>query len=146
MAYRIVVGYDGSEHSRKALDAAIEIAKMASEGDIFITCAQHRSAPAVGFRGAEFGVEEMWDEQAEKIEKELAEAAERVRGAGVPCATACTPDRPDVTMLTVAHEIDARMIVVGARGAGAREGQRSILGSTTTRLLHEAADVPVLVV
>jgi nucleotide-binding universal stress UspA family protein len=146
MAYSIVVGYDGSEHSRTALDAAIELAKLVPEGELCIACAQDRSGPAVGFRGPEFGVEEMWDKLAERIEKELAEAAERVRAAGVACTTACTPDRPDITMINVAREIGARMIVVGTKGAGARVGQRTVLGSTTTKLLHEAAGIPVLVV
>jgi nucleotide-binding universal stress UspA family protein len=82
MAYTIVVGFDGSEHSRKALDAAIEWA----------------------------------------------------------------PDRPDVTIVNVARESGARLIVVGTKGAGYREGQRSALGSTTTKVLHEAAGIPVLVV
>jgi nucleotide-binding universal stress UspA family protein len=146
MPYRIVVGYDGSEHSLKALDAAVEVAKMAPDGEVYIACAQDRPGPAVGFRGPEMGVEEMWAELTEKIEKELADAAMRVREAGVKVATACTPDRPDVTMINLARDTSARMIVVGAKGGGAREGQRTVLGSTTTKLLHEAGGIPVLVV
>jgi hypothetical protein len=39
------------------------------------------------------------------------------------------------------------MIVVGIKGSGAREGQRTQLGSTTNRVLHEAGGrIPVLVV
>jgi nucleotide-binding universal stress UspA family protein len=146
MAYTIVVGYDGSEHSLRALDAATELAKMAPDGEVLIACAQDRHGPAVGFRGPEFGVEEMWDKLAEKIEKELADAAARVRATGVKVATACTPDRPDVTMINLARDTNARMIVVGTKGGGAREGQRTVLGSTTTKLLHEAGGIPVLVV
>jgi nucleotide-binding universal stress UspA family protein len=146
MAYCIVVGYDGSEHSAKALDAAIEWAKTVPDGELIVACAQGRSGPAVGFRGPAFGVEEMWDDLEKKIEAELEEAVSRVKGAGVPVATACTPDRPDVTIINVARDAGARLIVVGAQGAGAREGQRTVLGSTTTKVLHEAAGIPVLVV
>lgn len=146
MAYCIVVGYDGSEHSAKALDAAIEWAKTVPDAEIIVACAQGRSGPAVGFRGPAFGVEEMWDDLEKKIEAELEEAVSRVKGAGVPVATACTPDRPDVTIINVARDAGARLIVVGAKGAGAREGQRTVLGSTTTKVLHEAAGIPVLVV
>lgn len=150
MAYSIVVGYDGSEQSSKALDAAIDWAKTVADGEIIIACAEDRSGPAVGFGGRPFGVTavltEMWDELEKKIEGELAEAATRVKSAGVRVATACTPDRPDVTIINVARDASARLIVVGAKGAHAREGQRTALGSTTNKVLHEAGGIPVLVV
>jgi nucleotide-binding universal stress UspA family protein len=146
MAATIVVGYDGSVHATKALDVAVEFAKMMPDSEIVIACAQDRPGPAVAFRGPAFGVEEMWDELAEKIEAELAIAADRVRAAGVKVATACTPDRPDVSIVNIAHETDARLIVVGTKGAGAREGEKAHLGSTTNRVLHEAGGTPVLVV
>lgn len=150
MTYSIVVGYDGSEQSSKALDAAIDWAKTVPDGEIIIACAQDRSGPSVGFGGRPFGVTavltEMWDELEKKIEGELAEAATRVKSAGVRVATACTPDRPDVTIINVARDTSARLIVVGAKGAHAREGQRTALGSTTNKVLHEARGIPVLVV
>ncbi len=146
MAATIVVGYDGSEHAAKALDIAVEFAKMMPDSEIMIACAQDRPGPAVGFRGPEFGVEEMWDDLAKKIEEGLDVAAARVRAAGVKVATACTPDRPDVTIVNVARDTNARLIVVGTKGAGARQGEKSQLGSTTTRVLHEAGGIPVLVV
>lgn len=146
MSATIVVGYDGSVHSTKALDVAVEFAKMMPDGEIVIACAQDRPGPAVAFRGAAFGVEEMWDKVAEQIEAELTIAADRVRAAGVKVATACTPDRPDVSIVTIARETGARLIVVGTKGAGAREGEKAHLGSTTNRVLHEAGGIPVLVV
>lgn len=146
MAYSIVVGYDGSEQSSKALDAAIDWAKSVPDGEIVVACAQGRSGPAVGFRGPEFGVEEMWDELEKKVEAELMEAVTRVKSAGVRVATACTPDRPDVTIINVARDTNARLIVIGSKGAGARDGQRTVLGSTATKVLHEAAGIPVLVI
>ena len=146
MAYTIVVGYDGSAHSLKALDAAVEIAKMAPDAQVMIACAQDRPAPAIGFRGPEIGVEEMWEEVERKIEAELDLAAGRVREAGVKVATACTPDRADVAVVNIAQDMGAAMIVVGTKGSGARQDQKSVLGSTTTKVLHEAGGIPVLVV
>ncbi len=146
MAFVIVVGYDGSEHSKRALGKAIEFAKLVPDGEIMIACAQERHGPAVGFRGPEFGTDEMWDKLVDQIQKELHEAAETVRAQGVVAGTACTPDRADVTIVNVARDTNARLIVVGTKGAGAREGERSVLGSTTTKVLHEAGDIPVLVV
>jgi nucleotide-binding universal stress UspA family protein len=146
MAFTIVVGYDGSAHSLKALDTAVEIAKLVPEGEIIITCAQERPAPAIGFRGPEMGVEAMWDEVEKQIEAELELAAARVRDAGVTVGTACTPDRADTVVINVAEAAGARMIVVGAKGAGSREGEKTRLGSTANRILHEAGGIPVLVV
>ncbi len=146
MADTIIVGYDGSDHAAKALDVAVEFARMMPDSEIIITCAQNRPAPAVGFRGAEFGVEEMWDKLTKKIEEELDLAAARVRAAGVKVATACTPDRPDLTIVNIARETNARLIVMGTKGAGALQGEKSRLGSTTNRVLHEAGGIPVLVV
>src|SRR5665647_1684775 len=65
---------------------------------------------------------------------------------GARVATACTPDRPHVPIINVARDASARLIVVGAKGAHAREGQRTALGSTTNKVLHEAGGIPVLVV
>jgi nucleotide-binding universal stress UspA family protein len=146
MAYSIVVGYDGSEQSSKALDMAIEWATKVPDGEVIVACAQDRPGPGIGFRGVDFGVEEMWDELQKKIETELETAAAKVRAAGVRVATACTPDRPDVAIVNIAQDAGARLIVVGSKGAGERRGQRTVLGSTTTKVLHEAAGVPVLVV
>jgi len=146
MAYTIVVGYDGSAHSLKALDTAVEIAKLMPDGEILIACAQDRPAPAIGFRGPDFGVEEMWEKVEKEINAELDLAAGRVREAGVKVATACTPDRADAAVVNIAQDAGARMIVVGARGVGSREGQKTVLGSTASRILHEAGGIPVLVV
>ena len=83
----------------------------------------------------------------QRIEKELAEAAALCEKAGVRAATVCTADAPDEGIVKVAKETGARMIVVGVKGVGAREGQRTHLGSTTNRVLHEAGGtIPILVV
>ena len=147
MANKIVVGYDGSEHSKRALDTAIAWAHDALVDEIIITCAQERPDPAIGFRGPATGIEEMYEELVKRIEKELAEAAAQCEKAGVRAATVCTADPPDEGIIKVAKEAGARMIVVGVKGVGAREGQRTHLGSTTNRVLHEAGGtIPILVV
>ena len=146
MTYNIVVGYDGSEKAMRALDAAVEFAKLVPDGEIIVAGAEDRSGPAVGFRGPQMGVEEYWERLARIIEADLANAAAHVAAAGVKVATSCTPDRPDETIMNVAREHGARLIVVGAKGSGARPGERTALGSTTTRVLHEKGGIPVLVV
>ena len=161
MAYSIVVGYDGSETAQKALDMAVELAKSVPDSEIVIACAEDRSAgahrweespgPDTGRRGVqvaprEKSLGEYWEMLAMKTEADLAEAAARAGAAGVKVATACTRDRADETIINVARESGARLIVVGAKGSGARAGERTALGSTTSRVLHEKGNIPVLVV
>jgi nucleotide-binding universal stress UspA family protein len=147
MAEKVVVGYDGSEHAKKALQTAIDWAKRTPDNEIIITCAQDRPGPGIGFRGLDFGVEEMYEKLVVRIEKELAEAAAMCEAAGVRAATVCTADAPDEAMVKVAKDAGASMIIVGVKGAGGREGQRSHVGSVTTKLLNEAGGViPVLIV
>ena len=89
----------------------------------------------------------MYEQLVARIETELAEAAARCQEAGVMAATICTADPPDEGIVKVANETDARMIVIGVKGVGAREGERTHLGSTTNRVLHEAGGrTPILVV
>ena len=147
MSHKIVVGYDGSKHAKLALETAIQWARDLSDAEIIIMCSQERPDPAVGMRGMEFGVEEMYEKLVARIEQELAEAASRCQEAGVTSATVCTADPPDEGIVKAAIQAEAQMIVVGIKGAGAREGQRTQLGSTTNRVLHEAGGrIPVLVV
>jgi nucleotide-binding universal stress UspA family protein len=147
MAEKVVVGYDGSVHAKKALETAIDWAKRTPDSEIIITCSQDRPGPGIGFRGLDFGVEEMYEKLVERIEKELTEAAAMCEKAGVRAATVCTADAPDEAMVKVAKEAGAGMIIVGVKGAGGREGQKSHVGSVTTKLLNEAGGIiPVLVV
>lgn len=147
MAEKIVVGYDGSEHAKRALDTAIEWARQTPDSEIIITCSQDRPGPGIGFRGLDMGVEEMYEKLVTRIEKELTEAAAVCEKAGVRAATVCTADSPDEAIVKVAQETDARMIVIGVKGVGARKGQLTQIGSTTTKVLHEAGGkIPVLVV
>ena len=131
----IVVGYDGTDRSKAALDAAVGLAKDLSE-------------PILAVFG--YGVNPMGGEVKDHVqalkehgEKVTAEAVERAR-AGGPEAEAVLVDQEGSDALTaVAEDRDARMIVVGSYGEGPIRG--AILGSTAYRLVH-TSETPVLVV
>lgn len=147
MANTIVVGYDGSGTAKAALTQAIDLAKDMPDAEIVITCGHDRTPGWLGYEPmwkAAMEMEKLWDEMEEKIVADLEVAAETVRAAGLQAATACSRGNPAAIVVGVAKETGARMIVVGARGAGTTE-ESTTLGSTTTELLH-TSQVPVLVV
>lgn len=147
MANTIVVGFDGSIAAKAALTQAIDLAKDLPDAEIVITCGHDRTPGWLGYEPlwkAAMEMEKLWDEMETRIAQDLEEAAESVRAAGVKAATACSRGNPAAIVVGVARETGARLIVVGARGAGAQE-ETTVLGSTTTELLH-TAHVPVLVV
>jgi nucleotide-binding universal stress UspA family protein len=147
MANTIVVGYDGSGTAKAALAQAIDLAKLMPDGEVVITCGHDR---APGYLGKEplwrsaIEMDKIWDHMQAKIEEDLQEAAKTVDSAGLKVATACSRGRPATILVNVAREMGAGLIVVGARGAGTTE-ETTVLGSTTTELLH-TAHIPVLVV
>lgn len=147
MANTIVVGYDGSSTAKAALTQAIDLAKGMPEAEIVITCGHDRTPGWLGYEPlwkSAMEMEKLWDQMETKIAEDLEEAATSVRAAGLKVATACSRGNPAAIVVSAARDAGARMIVVGARGAGAGE-ETTVLGSTTTELLH-TAHVPVLVV
>jgi|GEM_PF-3231897 len=145
MGNAIVVGYDGSKTSDKAVDAAIELAKDMADSELMIACGMHQPDDLleIGRRDeVRFQAEGYWQEMLPHVTKALEEQAEKARAAGVKAATACTPGDPAEVMMNVAKDVGARLIVVGSTGAGL---VAEMVGSTTLRLLRKSK-LPVLVV
>jgi nucleotide-binding universal stress UspA family protein len=122
----IVVGYDGTESSRAALEAAIDLAKGLGE-------------PILAVFG--YGVNPMGGEVKDHAEalRELgtnltAEAVERARTAGAEAEAVLADVEGSAALTAVADERDARMIVVGSHGEGPIRG--ALLGSTAYHLVH----------
>lgn len=141
----IVVGYDGSEPAKEALAVAVDLARCSQGTTIMVACGQDRPGPAFGYtsRGPDIPQQAYLDELEQRVISELEEAAATVRKAGVDVATACTQEHPVDTLLTIAKDTGASMIVVGAKGSGALHDV--VMGSTTMRLLHHSP-IPVVVV
>lgn len=133
---QIVVGYDGSDCGKAALEEALRIAEGLGDGLVVVF---GYSPP--GLWGGEIV------EHAEAIEevgkKVMDEARARVAEAGAEAEFAMVAKKPSEAIVETAEEHDARMIVVGSYGDPPLKGM--ILGSTPNKLLH-LADRPVLVV
>lgn len=149
MANTIVVGYDGSASAKKALAEAVDIARVIPDAEVVIACGHDRTPGYLGYDDQPLWkqavrLDEVWERMEEKIQEDLEEAAQAVREAGVKASAACGRGRPAAVVVNVARDTGARLIVVGTRGSGKSE-ETTVLGSTTTELLH-TADIPVMVV
>ncbi|MSO40984.1 MAG: universal stress protein [Solirubrobacterales bacterium] len=135
MANEIVVGYDGSDCSKAALDAA---AKLATE-------LKSKLVLVFGYEPYRVGGEIQDHRKAleERGEVVTSEGMERAKGKGAEAEVALV-DRESVdALMSVADARDARMIVVGTYGEHPLKG--AILGSTPYKLV-QLSETPVLVV
>jgi nucleotide-binding universal stress UspA family protein len=132
----IVVGYDGSECGKQALDAAIELGK--AFGDEVV--AVFGFAPP-GIWGGEIADHE--EAIAELGERLMNEARGRAVAQGIDLELQMIAKHGPQALVEAAEEHDARMIVVGSFGDSPLKG--ALLGSTPHKLLH-ITDRPVLVV
>jgi nucleotide-binding universal stress UspA family protein len=132
----IVVGYDGSDCGKKALDAAIGLGQ--SLGDEIVAVFGY--APP-GIWGGEIADHEgAIEELGERL---MADAKRRAADQGVDVELKLVPKRGSEALVEVAEALGARMIVVGSFGDPPLKG--AILGSTPNKLLH-LSERPVLVV
>jgi nucleotide-binding universal stress UspA family protein len=132
----IVVGYDGTEGSKAALDAAVEFAKALGDRVVIV----FGYAPG-GYGGGEVPTHrEAVKELGEKVTKE---ANEVVSKAGVEHDVQLVNEHGADALSDVADKRKARMIVVGSYGESPLKG--AVLGATAYKLVH-VAERPVLVV
>ena len=135
MGSTLVLGYDGSDCAKAALQAAVETAQAFGDGIV------------VAFGAGVYPIGEDSDHKRllRKMGTDLAaEALTAIRAAGVTeCDAAVVDARPAEALLKVAADRDARMIVLGTHGEHPLAG--AVLGSVPHKLLH-VSTVPVLVV
>jgi nucleotide-binding universal stress UspA family protein len=133
----IVVGTDGSDTASTAVDAAVELARLA--GATLEVVSAYEPVPAQRLRAearqAPADVE--WTiNPREDVEATLAEAAGRVSAGGVTARTYAREGDPADAILDVAEERGSDLIVVGNKGmTGAK---RFLLGSVPNKVSHHA--------
>jgi nucleotide-binding universal stress UspA family protein len=133
---QIVVGYDGSGTSDKALDEAVELAK--GLGDTIVVVFGYAPPGIWGGEIAEH--EEAIEELGTKV---TGQAKQRAAAAGIEIEVQMVAKRGSDALVEAAAARGARMIVVGSYGETPLKG--AIIGSTAYKLLHQA-ETPVLVV
>jgi nucleotide-binding universal stress UspA family protein len=127
---RIVVGFDGSEHSHKALERAADLADGAV---IAVVCAADVSPLMRDPAGAVSPVEPA---DADARSAALTEARQFLEGRGIEGVYVEGHGHPADVIVEEAKENGADLIAVGTRGLNA--AKRLVLGSVSTNVVHHA--------
>lgn len=134
----ILVAYDGSEHSRKALDTAAKVAQC-SNCKLKILYVFDKVPLVLGDDETERFIERAMNKGREM----LVEAALRLRDTGIEFSADTVEGPAAEAILRIVQLEGCDLIVMGSRGLGMVQGL--LLGSVSYRVLHHAT-VPVLIV
>ena len=123
----IVLGYDESPGARRALNYAVDLAKLLADQLVLVY-----GAEPPGRMGDELA--EHTAALAERGRDALQQAVGVADAAGVTTILELVDEKPAQALLDAADKYDARLIVVGTYGESPLKG--AILGSTPHKLLH----------
>ena len=133
----ILLGYDDTEASKRALERAIELAK-AFQAKLLVTSV----APTMQAAGRSMGGLDPTD-PPERHQAELEEAAAVIKAAGLSAELFPAVGHPAETIVQIAGDEGADMIVVGTREPGFVE---RLLGQSTSQAVARRANCDVLIV
>jgi nucleotide-binding universal stress UspA family protein len=133
---RIVVGYDGSEPAKRALQRAAALA--GPDDDVVVVAVAEIHARPVLTEGAQLDPSEI-----PRRRRELEEAKAFLAERGIAAEVVLGQGDPGTVIVDVAGARNADLIIVGHRGLNPIE--RLLLGSVSSKVVHRA-DRDVLVV
>lgn len=136
--YRILIGTDGSADAQYAVSEAAELAARLSAEVVLV----HAFEPLDHLQDLDGG-RDLSELEAEYERRLVEEWSGPLTDRGVPTVTRIAHGNPAEVVCDLADEVDADMIVVGARGLGRLESL--LLGSTSSRVVN-ASMRPVLVI
>jgi nucleotide-binding universal stress UspA family protein len=133
----IVVGTDGSDTAQKAVDAAIDLARLSGARLELVSAYEPVSSQRLRSEARQVPADLQWMvNPREDVDATLSEAAERVGEAGIESRTYAREGDPADAILDVAEELASDLIVVGNKGmTGAK---RFVLGSVPNKVSHHA--------
>ncbi len=138
---RIVVGTDGSEHARAALDRAVQLAQPLDAEIVAVFAVPPPSYIGYGF---EVVPPELDPEWRAEVQREFVHVWCRVlRDSGLRYRIVMEDGRPARVIADVARREDADLVVVGRRGRGGIA--ELLLGSVSHELTH-LCDRPVMLI
>jgi nucleotide-binding universal stress UspA family protein len=133
----IVIGYDDSEPSRRALERAVSLGR-AFGSELVVTSVTPVTTPAAG---RSIGTDPT--EDAEKHRAELAAARAYLDGEGMKAEYVSAAGHPGDSIVAAAKEHGADLIVVGTRELGIVQ---RLLGASVSDSVSHHAHCDVLIV
>lgn len=140
---KILVAYDGSPHSKKALEWAIGLSRSTGAKIVAVKVFEALELTML----EEFAASELMENKLAKITESdkmlLEEVEQEGKGQGVQITTQALEGNPVEVILEFAQTHDVDMIVAGSKGHGALI---ALLLGSVTRGLVSLSKIPVLVV
>ena len=146
---RILVAFDGSEPSKRALDYAQKMAVMFKGELIILTVVPKISIPIFPSEGSGstpyMDLTKYQEEVGELYKRSLekAEASVKERCPSLKVQALLRDGRPSSTIVEESNKNAVNLIVMGSRGLGGIRGM--ILGSTSRKVVDECTK-PILIV
>lgn len=140
MFKRILLAYDGSEHSQRAAGIAGELARACGDVRIYIVCVQDMIPYGLG--ESYILINELIDEQTRRGKNLLRDAA-KIIGEGLEIQDELLFGSPAEQILEMAEKHQCDLIIMGTRGVSGLRGL--LLGSQIQKVISHA-DCPVLAV
>jgi nucleotide-binding universal stress UspA family protein len=134
---RLLVGYDGSAQSEKAVDMALSLAECLDATVLIFAVARPPEPPT------SVELEAVLDDAREHFEEGFKKIMERARGHNVDVQTAMAVGHPAEQIIHRAEADGIDLIILGRRGRSMIS--RMMLGSVSERALRYA-HCPVMVV
>jgi nucleotide-binding universal stress UspA family protein len=133
----IVVGTDGSETARKAVQEAVDLAKQVGASIAVVSAYEPVSSQRLREEARQVPGDLQWMvSPREDVDETLKAACAEIEAAGVPVESFAREGDPADAILDVAEERGADLIVVGNKGmTGAK---RFLLGSVPNKVSHHA--------
>jgi nucleotide-binding universal stress UspA family protein len=123
----VLLAYDGSAHSQRALERVRTLMPHASVAVISVAAPVYRDPMLVKFAD---------EDERRRQQAALAEAKALLAESGIEATSAAPIGDAADEIVRVADEAGADVIVLGARGLNPLK--RLVLGSVSTKVLHQA--------
>lgn len=130
----VLVAYDGSEMSKKAMQTAADLLKGKGGGQL--TVVNVWQMPVIGGEGIAIDLRRYQEESEKYAQKLVDEAESLVSEANIPVKKVVLNGHPSTRILEYAEENGIDLIVMGNRGLNALK--RMFLGSVSLRVVQEA--------
>jgi nucleotide-binding universal stress UspA family protein len=140
MFNRILVAYDGSEHSQKAAVIAGDMARACKSKEVWLICVQ--DVVPYGLGESYVLINELIDEQTRRGE-EMLKSARKTLGDGLEIHSELLFGSPAERILEYAESKKSDLIVMGTRGRSGLAGL--LLGSQVQKVITHST-CPVLAV